>query len=465
MTLLDARESAAGSAGRPRSPRRHVFPASLKALSTAADILVGLLFAILAHGLQAEVAWIAVCYLVGFRWAGLHRSRLNPSLLEELPRLLGVMLGATGVVLSWIVLVGDGRVPERFVHIVAFQSLGVVLGRAAVYSLVRQARATRLVAHRTLIVGCDEVSADLVSALQTHPEYGLSPIGYLDDHEDIDADALALPLLGGLSRLPDTIVEQAAEAVVVVFPHTDLSVLMSAMRRSGRMSAQLFVVPRLFDVHTQHYLGDSVRGIPLIRLHPRSLNGPQWYLKRGLDILGAGTGLLLAAPLMAVLALLVRYEGGPGVLFRQERIGRDGRPFEVLKFRSLRPVDEHESATRWNVAHDDRLGPIGRIMRKASLDELPQLWNVLRGDMSLVGPRPERPHFVSRFCGELPDYTHRHRMPTGVTGWAAVNGLRGDTSISDRARYDNYYIENWSLWLDVSILLRTIAQVFRGSGG
>jgi lipopolysaccharide/colanic/teichoic acid biosynthesis glycosyltransferase len=136
----------------------------------------------------------------------------------------------------------------------------------------------------------------------------------------------------------------------------------------------------------------------------------------------------------------------------------------VMKFRTLRPVDENESQTHWNVAHDDRLGPVGRLLRKTSLDELPQLLNVLRGDMSLVGPRPERPHFVEEFKDLYPSYHARERVPCGLTGWAQIHGLRGDTSISDRARFDNFYIENWSLWLDVKIMLRTTVALVRSPG-
>jgi len=183
-----------------------------------------------------------------------------------------------------------------------------------------------------------------------------------------------------------------------------------------------------------------------------------------MDVCVAGFALLLLTPVLLLVTLAVRLDGGPGVLFRQERIGVDGRQFAVLKFRSLRPATEAESATTWTVADDPRLSPIGRFLRKTSLDELPQLYNILRGDMSLVGPRPERPHFVDQFRNLYPSYEARHRVPSGLTGWAQVHGLCGNTSIPDRARFDNYYIENWSLWLDAKILLRTVGSVVRGDG-
>jgi lipopolysaccharide/colanic/teichoic acid biosynthesis glycosyltransferase len=145
-------------------------------------------------------------------------------------------------------------------------------------------------------------------------------------------------------------------------------------------------------------------------------------------------------------------------------VGLDGRPFTMLKFRSLKPTDELESTSNWNIGGDPRIGRVGGFLRQTSLDELPQLWNVVRGDMSLVGPRPERPFFVQEFTKQFPRYMARHRVPAGMTGWAQINGLRGDTDISERARFDNYYIENWSLWEDVKIVLRTTGQVLRGRG-
>ena len=177
--------------------------------------------------------------------------------------------------------------------------------------------------------------------------------------------------------------------------------------------------------------------------------------KRGIDILGALSGLLLTLPVLLVIAVAVRLEGGPGVIFRQQRVGQHGRVFTLYKLRSLKPVAD-EGDVRWNIDNDSRLGKVGKFIRRTSLDELPQLINVLVGDMSLVGPRPERPFFVDQFSQEIPGYAQRHRVPVGLTGLAVVKGLRGDTSIPERARVDNEYADSWSLWLDIKIMLRTV---------
>jgi lipopolysaccharide/colanic/teichoic acid biosynthesis glycosyltransferase len=181
-----------------------------------------------------------------------------------------------------------------------------------------------------------------------------------------------------------------------------------------------------------------------------------------MDIGLSALALLVLSPLLAVIAVAVRIEGGPGVLFRQIRVGRDGEPFELLKFRSI-VATPAQGDTTWTVSHD-RIGPVGRLLRRTSMDELPQLLNILRGDMTLVGPRPERPHFVDRFSQDYPHYRYRHRVTSGLTGLAQVNGLRGNTSIEDRARFDNYYIDHWSLWMDVKVIARTISEVVFARG-
>ena len=201
-----------------------------------------------------------------------------------------------------------------------------------------------------------------------------------------------------------------------------------------------------------------------MRIGSTALSGPRRALKRLSDVIFAAVALVVLSPVLLLCAVATLIDAGPGIFFRQERIGRGGKLIRVIKFRTMRPSDENESRTNWSIGDDPRVSRIGRFMRRTSLDELPQLWNVLRGDMTIVGPRPERPYFVEKFSTEYPDYAMRHRVPVGITGLAQVSGLRGDTPISDRARFDNYYIENWSLWLDAKVVMRTVVEVFRGGG-
>ncbi|MBG0821016.1 sugar transferase [Planomonospora sp. ID91781] len=348
----------------------------------------------------------------------------------------------------------------------------------------RRGRRSRRGARPTIVLGTGRHARRLASVLLDHPEHGLAPIGFVDDGPGAGRTAGQAPGRPP-GRAPDRASGQAPEqasdrperfaaalrehrvrAVIVAsepVPGADTPVLARIARDFG---CEVFLAPEpgglLTDFLPPH---GHVRGFPLLRMRPVPQTRPSWPLKRLLDVAVALTGLVVTAPLLALCALAVRCEGGPGVLFRQSRVGLGGRRFEMLKLRTLHPRDPRESETRWSVAGDERVGRVGRLLRRTSLDELPQLWNVLRGDMSIVGPRPERPFFVDQFSRSLPHYESRHRVPAGITGWAQVHGLRGDTSIEDRARFDNHYIDGWTLRSDIKIIIRTVASVLRPSGG
>jgi exopolysaccharide biosynthesis polyprenyl glycosylphosphotransferase len=254
------------------------------------------------------------------------------------------------------------------------------------------------------------------------------------------------------------------DVLIVAHPDAAESALMESLRHPACANCDIWVVRRLWGSRSQNQVSDHIGAIPVVQVRQTTLSGPRWAVKRVSDVLFASAALLVLSPLLVLCTIATFLAGGPGIFFYQERIGRHGKPFKVIKFRTMRPRDEEESRTTWSIANDQRVGLIGRFMRRTSLDELPQLWNIFRGDMTVVGPRPERPHFVEKFSAEYPDYARRHRVPVGLTGLAQVSGLRGDTPIADRARFDNYYIENWSLWLDIKVVLRTVTEVFRGGG-
>jgi len=332
----------------------------------------------------------------------------------------------------------------------------------------------------TLVVGADPAVRQIAAALHAHPEYGMRPVGIvapgpgaeagdpavrqlaaaLQTHPDPAAPPL--PVLAGHGDITRAVIQNSVRYAVVTGPPT-LDPRTTATVRL--LAAQGICVWQLSagrgPVPPGHLWGFACRRL---ELDPYPLSRPGRWAKRALDAAVSGTALLCFSPVLGACALAVRLSDGSGVIFRQERVGLGGRPFTLLKFRTLRPNSAHESATRWSVADDDRTSRVGRFLRRSSLDELPQLWNVLRGDMSLVGPRPERPYFVQQFSTAHPGYQDRHRMPVGITGLAQVHGLRGDTSIADRARFDNHYIDSWSFWQDMAILLRTVGSVFRLGG-
>lgn len=416
---------------------------------TSQKVLFSLLMAVLVLGLNAT--------------ARHYRLRLSTSLLDELPSLFARVLVAGALVAATMSAVVDSQAVENSIHFAGvFLSL-TCLGRAAAYRLIRRSRVAGSTQRPTIIVGYGRVGDQLAHTLLDHPEYGLTPVGIVDDSPFIAQPDQRVPLLGGTASLARTLVELNVRNVIVAFSSNRESVMVEILRTCDRLDCEIFVVPRLYELHVSDTDTELVWGIPVTRLRRAAFRTWNWRLKRLIDAVLAATLLVVFAPLMIACAFAVRVEGGPGVIFRQERVGLDGRPFTLLKFRSYRPDSEFESMSRWTI-DEDSLGLVGRWLRRTSMDELPQLWNVVRGDMSLVGPRPERPYFVSQYTQRFPWYMARHRVPAGVTGWAQVNGLRGDTNISDRALFDNYYIENWSLWLDLKIILRTIAQVLGARG-
>ena len=308
------------------------------------------------------------------------------------------------------------------------------------------------------MLGAGEIGAELAVAFRDDPELGVEPVGFLDSVPDVD---LPYPLLGDVDQLGDVLADGRVRRLIVAFGPARESELVGVLRTAVAHDVDVHVVPRFFDCGVAPVGPDTddVHGIPLYQVRRAALRAPAWTLKRILDITVAGTVLIVTAPLCALIAAAVKLSSPGPVLFHQKRIGQRSQEIDVPKFRTLRV--NHDSDTRWSVDDDPRVTLVGKVLRATSLDELPQLWRVVEGKMSLVGPRPERPFFVERFSLSIDGYDDRHRLPAGLTGWAQVHGLRGDTSIEERARYDNQYIEHWSIWRDLVILIRTVAEVLR----
>ncbi len=393
---------------------------------------------------------LAVCAL-----RGQYASRITLSVSKD----AGPLAVAVSVPLMVIAIFDGFDAQVRPFVLVGVASLCLLLlGRACAYAGIRRARTKGAFAQRVLIVGAGQVAERLADVLEAHPSYGLHPIGLLDDCAD---DSLSRPVLGGIDQLDDVLRKHHIDRVVLAFGVNRDPDLVRVIRSCENADVDMHVVPRFFELGLQAAARDvdMVWGYPLVRLRRSTTRSSSRRLKRAIDSGISAVMLMVTAPIFALLALSVKLSSPGPVYFRQRRIGKNGRGVEVLKFRSMRMNDE--SDTQWSVDEDARVTKIGRFMRKTSLDELPQLWNVLRGDMSLVGPRPERPYFVERFEQEVPRYGDRHRVPVGLTGLAQVSGLRGDTSIQDRAWMDNHYIENWSVGGDLAILARTAGAMIK----
>ncbi len=449
-------QSGSDAASTPRRSRSR-FLTGFGQVLVQTDLLVLVLAA--AVFVPRSLYWAAGAFALGVLVLGAVRGQYAWRTTLSVGKDFGTLgLGIAVPLMTIALLEGFGR-QMRPIVVLAVASLFLLLvGRACAYAGIRRARARGRFVQRVLVIGAGQVAERLARILGVHADYGLQPVGFLDDDP---GEALSLPVLGGIDELDDLLRVHRIDRIVIAFGSYRSSDLVRIIRHCENASVEMYVVPRFFELGLQGVPRDAemVWGFPLVRLRRSSLRSGPRRVKRVFDSCVAGGLLLVTAPLFGVLALAVKL-GSPGpVYFRQRRIGMNGREVEILKFRSMHENDE--SDTQWSVDADVRVTKIGAFMRKTSLDELPQLWNVVRGDMSLVGPRPERPHFVQRFSEEVSGYEDRHRVPVGLTGLAQVHGLRGDTSIEDRVWLDNHYIENWSPVGDLAILARTAGAVVR----
>jgi len=406
------------------------------------------------------VVLLLICSAVTWSQRRLYRRRITLAALDDLSSVaLGVLVGAFPaaiLAMQFDVLTGWSLLAAGCLVVA-----GVGVARAAAYALILQDRRTGRRTYLTLLVGSGTTTTALVHRIRAHPESGLRLVGCLAD-QPAHAPA-GLPVLGEPEDLADVVESHRVSDVVIGYGGLSSARLVDVLRRAECARVEIHLVPRLFELRTVRTFDDHLWGLPLVQLRSSAQRVVTWRAKRAFDLTLSVVALVLLLPVLATVAVAVRASMGRGVIFRQARVGLDGRVFDLLKFRS---VPRHLTAADggpW-VVPSAALHPVGRLIRRYSLDELPQLVNVVRGDMSLVGPRPERPEFVRQFARAVPRYEQRHRVPVGLTGLAAVNGLRGDTSIEERAQFDNWYIENWCLWLDVKILLRTLGAVLRGTG-
>jgi len=314
---------------------------------------------------------------------------------------------------------------------------------------------------QVLVVGTGTGSEVLVQRMNMFPQYGYHVVGVLDDHLAAGSSFAAAQVVGRIEDLPRLARELGADQVFIAIAEEDRGRLLNLIKLCEDQQLEFKVVPSMLDIISTRAEVNAIDGLPLVGIRHSRLRGTNAALKRGIDIAVSAIALaVLAIPLLIVAAIVKLTSPRGPVLFRQERIGLNGKPFTVLKLRTMVPDAEAETGPKVAEPGDPRATPVGRVMRKLSIDELPQFWNVLRGDMSLVGPRPQPTYFDERYGAEVPRYLERQRVRPGLTGWAEVNDLRGAAPIVDRTIYDVYYIENWSLALDLKIIMLTALRMF-----
>ncbi len=471
------------------------------------------------------VAFFGVLVLIMFAIRGMYSNRLRSHLLDEMRSIVSTTAVATMAVISLrVVLENDPYTAAQTAQTCILAAVALSVGRTGLFVARARAIARGHGGRSTLIVGAGRVGQLVAKRMTDRAEFGLRPVGFLDnDPLEIDGSTATLPVLGASWDLERVIAEHGVEHVVFTFSTAPHAVMLSMVRRCRELGVSASLVPRLFEVSVERVSVEHLGGLPLLEMRPIDPKGLQFLIKYAIDRVVAGIAVILISPILISLAAAVLITSGRPIFFRQRRIGLDGQEFDMLKFRTMKGSPEASghnhghwvfetldagdsliagngngrngngaavhanghsngngdaagvaeaavsTATQPEVATEvevetaevDRRTPIGRMLRRYSLDELPQLLNVLRGDMSLIGPRPELGTFVRLFEEAVHRYGDRHRVKSGITGWAQVHGLRGNTSLTDRVEWDNYYIENWSLWLDMKIAVMTVGSLLR----
>lgn len=411
-----------------------------------------------------------------FFFAKLYHRQSTVSRVDEVYTIFGNV--SVGIIISFAIISFFYRQELEYPRLMMLYAwmltiMLVTLGRLCNQLLRRGLQSQGWGRDRVLIIGVGEVGQMILGKAIHSPGPGYEVVGFVvRDGADCPSPKAQqqvrrtgtvrdIPVLGSTSDLPTIIEDYGVDEVIIALPdasHQEILTLISLCERE-RVSIKVF--PDVFQIMAQEITIGDLNGLPMVTVRDIALRGWKLTLKRGLDLLGATVGLVFLSPLMMLVALLIKLDSAGSIFYCQERMGLDAKPFWTIKFRSMYEDAETETGPVWATPNDPRRTRVGRFLRHFSIDELPQLINVLLGEMSLVGPRPERPVFVQQFQQFIPRYMDRHREKAGIAGWAQVNGLRGDTSIVERTKYDLWYIENWSLLLDIKILLRTVLAVFK----
>lgn len=391
----------------------------------------------------------------------LYHQRRGESRIDEIYKLVpATSIGVIVATALTTVLYRDLEYPRLLlVYVWVFTLLLVGLGRLMHGGLRSLAYGRGWGELRVLIVGAGEAGNLILEKIRASPRLGYRPVAFLDD-ERVGHRVLGLPVVARPEQLGDVVRAMKIDEVIVALPDAPHQQILSIVSKCEDGAVSIKVFPDVFQIMASEVNIGDLSGLPLLAMRDVALRGWRLTLKRFVDVILSGIFLILASPFLLLLALLVKFDSRGPALFTQVRMGLDAKPFPIFKFRSMH-ADAEKEGPGWTTQDDPRVTRIGRFLRRTSLDEFPQFINVFLGHMSLVGPRPEQPAFVEQFRALVPRYMERHREKAGITGWAQINGLRGDTSISERTKYDLYYIENWSLWFDFKILILTFLKFFR----
>jgi len=407
------------------------------------------------------VLFIWLIWIFVFKRAGLYRPMRGVRRIREMWLLVQANAYAVLLFIAVTYLFREKSIPYSrlvFVYFAILATLATIAQRSTLRFVLREVRRKGYNLRYMLIVGADKVAGDIATRVRLHRELGIQLIGCLSRDGTEKKGSRGIPIIGKYDQLSDLLAEMDIDQVVIALPLEDNQRLPDIMSAIGDSLVDIKIIPDIYQFVSLGGTIEEFEGLPVISVRESPIEGMNLFAKRVVDFLLALSSLIILSPFLLLIALAVKLTSRGPIFYRQERVSYDGSSFKIFKFRTMR-IDAEKDGPGWTRKDDDRITLIGHFLRSWSLDELPQLFNVLRGDMSIVGPRPERPVFIRQFREKIPRYMLRHKVPAGMTGWAQINGWRGDTSIDKRIECDLYYIEHWSVLLDLKIMFLTL---FRG---
>ena len=470
------------AAGRPAILNRHFreIHASVLATSDAMMIFLGFLlgywlrfhsglFTLTSDTIPtmrecfALIPWLVVIWIFACPAFEIYLYRSGFTWIHLLIKVMEAVLLATGVSLVLNQLMGVRHSRLMIVFGWAFSLILIAMARYLINVVVSLLRSCNIGIVRTAIVGVNRPAHDIVNVIRAHPELGYEIAGLVTDKPgDTPAVELAVPLLGSSENLREIVKKASIDELIIALPHSEREKILNILAEFETDAVSVRIVSSVIDRLARPIEVGEIGDIRLLALRDHPLTGWPGMVKKAADFGVSLAALILLAPLFAAIAVAIKLTSPGPVFFKQVRVGRDDRPFVMYKFRSMNVDAETNIGPVWAHRDDSRRTKLGGFLRRMSLDELPQLYNILLGQMSLVGPRPERPEFVEEFKKQIPKYLRRHKMKAGLTGWAQAHGWRGNTSLEKRIECDLWYITNWSLSLDLEIVLKTVVELFRG---
>lgn len=418
----------------------------------------------LPFGVYMSYLWLILPgYLIILLTNGVYRPQRSSSRFLEILRIVRINIIGIFYIMALLFLIKEINISRLF--LIVFFLVNVIL--ELLYRLVLRRTLQRIrkdgynIKH-VLLVGYSRTTEGLIDRMTANPQWGYHVVGILDDLMEAGTRYKGIPVIGPLSSLEQQLEEYELDEINITMRMEDYVYLAEMVAKCEKSGVHTKFLPDYQDIIPTIPYMEDLEGLPVVHIRkvPLSSSELNRFIKRGMDIILSCIALLIAAIPMIIVAIVIKCTSKGPIFYAQKRVGFRNKEFMMYKFRSMEVQDENKEKTAWTTFRDPRVTPIGKFIRKTSIDELPQLWNVLKGDMSLVGPRPERPFYVEKFKEEIPRYMVKHQVRPGITGWAQVNGYRGDTSIRKRIDYDLYYIENWTPGFDILIMFLTVFKGF-----